>query len=145
MRLAVIDPGTVCGLCLFDTDRTVLTAVDLSMDDIDEQLDSWSPIDQVLVEAWMLYPWMAKKLSFHKMPGPEAIGMVRSWANRNRHVLHRTPAACRTPYLSSARKVLPKTAHATDAVALGIYWLRKNRGWVPDLALWDIRWIKKGD
>lgn len=162
MRIVAIDPGKICGLVLLDTEpcptivmkraspfKPDLVSVEVGMDEVEEWLDSWhdeglGPLEVVIIERWMIYPFALHKLKFHECPAAEAIGIVRSWCNRNDLPLTRQMASVRMPYLTKARTILGLTApHRAAALAHALCWFKVNKLEILDFSGWKIEVIKR--
>jgi len=124
--LVAVDPGATCGLCrvsfVTETFRTVVFPVDY----MKSVLDICTPVGKLIVERWFLYP-NARIRKFSDMPGPEAIGMLRYWALEKGLPMERIPAKLRLPLLSRVPGDI-RSPHARDAVALALYWIRRDLG-----------------
>lgn len=123
-RALFVDPGETCGVCLVEVDRHEAWVCQAQMDELEEVMNGFLPVTHLIVERWFLYPGN-RIAKFDDMPGPEAIGMVRSWANRHGLKMERIPAKLRLPYLRDVPDSL-RGDHQRDAMAMALYWLHRN-------------------
>lgn len=122
--LIAIDPGKTNGITAVRVkDRTVAYA-ETEIDTLLVALDFFAP-RIIVIEKWMLYPWMAKKLSFHDFPAPEAIGVVRAWCVRKEVSLNKITASQRSGFDKMVPDDLPKSRHIRDSAAIAAYWLER--------------------
>lgn len=112
-RMAAVDPGKTTGY--FFLAPGILKASQLNnLSDLRGALDFDRP-EVVVVEAFRLYPWQAKNLSWNEMPAAQVIGVVKLWCTEHNAEYVEQPA--------SARKGIPKE------------WLRKAGFWAPTKGL----------
>ena len=128
----------MCGLAVFYLPISTLRAIDLPMSMLDTALDGFVMISKFIVERWQLYPGMAKKLTMHEFPGPEAIGYAQSWADRHSIEMERISARLRRPYIAEVPDTIYKTYHCRQAAALGLYWLHKEKLELPPWSDWKV-------
>ena len=125
MRVVGVDPGKTCGMALIDFDTGETGVISKGMNGVEARLDKWNP-ELVVIERWVIYPFALHRLKFHECPAAEAIGMVRSWCNRNEVPLVRQMASVRVPYMERARKVAGVVDHRADALAHIFCWAKVN-------------------
>jgi len=137
--LVSVDPGNTIGICRFDINARSLWSTWVSMDEVWLLLSCWFPIRWLVVERWFLYPGpYAKRLTFSDMPGPEAIGVIRSWGMLHGITrLDRVAARLRRPYLSRVPEEI-KNEHSRDAAAIGLYWLASRTNHVFQPSEWEM-------
>ena len=123
--LGVVDPGAMCGCVFVSLTHARWVCLDTPKECLDSALEAFQP-EIVIVERWMLYPWMAKKLSFHDFPGPEGIGVALSWCLRNDVPLYRVQARQHKRYLDEVPAAIPVTYHCRDASSLALYWFARQ-------------------
>lgn len=154
IRLLAVDPGKITGIAFFDLDKKELWFGAFEMDELPRILDQYAcEADHVIVERWFLYPKMASKLYFSDMPGPEAIGVVRGWCARLGLKIERVSA--RTwkhgykSFLEKYESIIspfdPENEHTRDAYRIGMWWLGRRLGVIPNLEDWRIRRILEND
>jgi len=95
MVIMSIDPGGTTGWCVVQLPGFVATAGQCrSAVELIDVLDQHKP--QVVVsEAFRLYPWRARNLSWNSMPAAEIIGAVKTWCDKNSIEYCEQPASSR--------------------------------------------------
>lgn len=131
-KVISVDPGGTTGWCLARFPGFVTVAGETgSVTDIIGILDSHKP-DTVVVEAFRIYPWRAKNLSWSNVPAVEVLGAVKVWCNSNNAAYIEQSAASRklisklwlqTSGLWKATRGKP---HARDAARHLLYYCITN-------------------
>lgn len=138
MKIVGVDPGETTGLAAFTlTNGAVLSCTGATeatdVEGVCAFLDEHRP-DFVVVEAFTLYPWAARSMSWNKMPASQVIGAVKAWRAkcRKRPRLVEQPASVRGHVQTTVFKVMGcadmfvNKPHARDAAkhALWFCWRR---------------------
>jgi len=55
----------------------------LSLDELYEVCANWEDPSPMVVEDFLLYPWMSERLAFSRLPSPRAIGSIETAARRS--------------------------------------------------------------
>ena len=132
-RVLALDPGKTTGACWLSVTKDGPDVV------LDHKTDEWTmgelwgfvdcargegslPLDVIVAEAFLLYPWMASKQAFRTMEAPRALGLIEYAADRAGVPLVQINAGTykpRTKDLELGRM----SAHKKDALRLGLFYL----------------------
>jgi len=134
--LVAVDPGETCGLAMFDTTGKILSLIECDIDSMENYLDAWWPFTHLVVERWWLHP-KARKY-FDDLIGPQAIGIVRSWANRHDMGFERLIPSHVKKFRKEAEQFVSANPHMRDAVCVGLYWFKRHYKAFPNLFQWAI-------
>jgi hypothetical protein len=85
-------------------------------------------IDQIVVEEYRLYPWLASQQGFSTMPTIEVIGVIK-WLSSQRGIsVNMRPAMeLKAAKAHFAGQTIAKNDHALDAELHGMMWLREHK------------------
>ncbi len=125
-----VDPGGTTGVAVFDEDSVRFTKLlEVKFDEIGRMFDiigTYKP-SVVVIEAFKLYPWRAKTMSWNSMAAAQVIGVVKACCIEQRIPIVEQPASVRK---TIAEPAIQRTGlvnlgrgkrHAKDA-ALHVLW-----------------------
>lgn len=133
-RLLAIDPGKDTGWCLFVNGFVADIGICRGIQELISWLEEQEPMDQIVMEEFMLFKHKALQQSGSKMEVTQAQGIVLSWAHRN----GKPPIAKQRPL--EPLKLAPmwtgvrmptnhKNSHHIAAFYHGVYWLVTKGMW----------------
>lgn len=128
MTLIAIDPGKATGYCVLELPNTVVEADEVPTPEdarpILAILERVQP-QEIVLEAFRLYPWQAENLSWDQMLPSQIIGAVKVWARERGIRVTEQPAAIKTRFsktlLMAARAWVKGKPHARDAARHAFY------------------------
>lgn len=124
MRLIALDPGKTTGYCVLDTPMTVAELGEIKGSQPTDQrilslIESQRP-DEVVVEAFRLYPWKAQELSLSDLLPIRLIGAIKLCCAAHKVGYAEQPASNKTFFseklLKSVGLYKPGMPHAMDAL-----------------------------
>lgn len=126
-KIVAIDPGGTIGFAVVTgekldvcgTFRNEPEAVDTLLSTIEEHDPA-----EIVIEAFRLYPWMAKTQSWSTFETVEVIGTIKHWAWQHGYPVIMQPAANKQPFpdarLEKMDMYVPNE-HARDAIRHALY------------------------
>lgn len=98
MRVLAIDPGETCGVALVESDPSpYILAVDTCEPATAVAWVGAGYADIVVIEAFRLYPWMARMLGFSNLRTVEVIGQLKAKAAEVGVLVEEQPATDKRP------------------------------------------------
>jgi len=141
VKLLAFDPGKTTGWFLLEEPHCPVAAgeLPLELDRIVAVLDRYQP-DEVVVEAFRLYPWRSKEQSWSDFPAVRVIGAVQLWCVQHRVFCLEQSASCKRVVpvellrRTGASRMTRGLPHARDAARHALY--RATQRW-PE-AIWEV-------
>lgn len=130
MRLLGVDPGGTNGLAWFNLEYQLEGFTQVKLDDLPDWLEEHTPKpDLIIIENYRLWKHRAIQQAGSSLPAAQAIGMVKSYATRNKiKIEEQSPQILQNAQKMSQMKMPGDhtNSHWVSAYLHGYWWLVKH-------------------